>query len=83
MQDTAMEESNFLTKYANKVYLVHRRDTFRASKIMQDRVKNNAKIEVLWNKEVTVRKNSCLEVYISYCGWYRVHSVVRHWSTSR
>lgn len=50
-----MEEANFLTKYASKVYLVHRRDAFRASKIMQDRVFNNPKIEVLWNKEISVR----------------------------
>ena len=51
--DSAMEESLFLTKFATKVYIVHRRDSFRASKIMQDRVLGNDKIEVLWNKEVT------------------------------
>ena len=51
--DSAMEEALFLTKFAKKVYIVHRRDSFRASKIMQDRVFDNDKIEVLWNKEVT------------------------------
>ena len=51
--DSAMEEALFLTKFATKVYIVHRRDSFRASKIMQDRVLGNDKIEVLWNKEVT------------------------------
>ncbi len=51
--DSAMEEALFLTKFATKVYIVHRRESFRASKIMQDRVLNNEKIEVLWNKEVT------------------------------
>ena len=51
--DSAMEEALFLTKFATKVYIVHRRDSFRASKIMQVRVLGNDKIEVLWNKEVT------------------------------
>ena len=50
--DTAMEEALFLTKFASKVSLVHRRDTFRASKIMQDRVLSHEKINVLWNTEI-------------------------------
>ncbi|OMO52294.1 Pyridine nucleotide-disulfide oxidoreductase, class-II [Corchorus capsularis] len=50
--DSAMEESTFLTKYASKVYIIHRRDTFRASKIMQSRAISNPKIEVIWNSTV-------------------------------
>ena len=50
--DTAMEEALFLTRFANKVTIIHRRDEFRASKIMQERVLNHEKIDVLWNTEV-------------------------------
>lgn len=50
--DSAMEEALFLTKFATKVIVIHRRDRFRASQIMQDRVLNHEKIEVIWNSTV-------------------------------
>ena len=51
--DSACEESTFLTKFASKVYLIHRRDVLRASKIMQERVLKSLKIDVIWNTVVT------------------------------
>ena len=50
--DSAMEEATFLTKFASSVSIVHRRDEFRASKIMQERALNNPKIDVIWNSSI-------------------------------
>src|SRR5919109_2768351 len=50
--DAAVEEADYLTRYAEKVYVIHRRDEFRASKLLQERLFANPKIEVIWNKRV-------------------------------
>jgi len=50
--DSAMEEASFLTNFASKVYLIHRRDSFRAAAFMQKKVLNNPKIEILYNSEI-------------------------------
>jgi thioredoxin reductase (NADPH) len=51
--DAAVEEADYLTRYASKVHVVHRRDEFRASKMLQERLFANPKIDVIWNKKVT------------------------------
>ena len=51
--DAAVEEADFLSRYASKVHVVHRRDEFRASKMLQERLFANPKIDVIWNKKVT------------------------------
>lgn len=56
--DTALEEASFLTRFASHVFLIHRRDSFKASKPMQERVLANPKITVLWNTEVLEIKSN-------------------------
>ncbi len=50
--DAAVEEADYLTRYAEKVYVVHRRDEFRASKLLQERLFANPKVQIIWNKKV-------------------------------
>ncbi|XP_008448444.2 thioredoxin reductase NTRB [Cucumis melo] len=71
--DSAMEEANFLTKYGSKVYIIHRRDTFRASKIMQQRVSSNPKIEVIWNSVV---KEAYGDANGRVLGGLKVHNLI-------
>src|SRR5437016_7994989 len=56
--DAAVEEADYLTRYASKVYIVHRRDQLRASKIIQERAFANPKIEMIWNKQVVEIKGT-------------------------
>lgn len=56
--DTAMEDALYLSKYTSEVYIVHRRNLFRASKIMQNRVFNNPNIKILWNSEVVTASSN-------------------------
>src|SRR5438128_11729343 len=56
--DAAVEEADYLTRYAAKVYIIHRRDRFRASKILQERAFANPKIEMIWNKQVVEIKGT-------------------------
>ncbi len=51
--DAAVEEADFLTRYASKVHVIHRRDEFRASRLLQERLFTNPKADVIWNKKVT------------------------------
>jgi thioredoxin reductase (NADPH) len=56
--DAAVEEADYLTRYASKVYVIHRRDQFRASRILQERLFANPKVEVLWNRKVLEMKGT-------------------------
>lgn len=62
--DSAVEEATFLTKFGSKVYIVHRRDKLRASKIMQDRALHNPKIEILWDSEIIEIKGDSIVTHV-------------------
>src|SRR5437879_8646519 len=61
--DAAVEEADYLTRYATKVYIVHRRDQLRASKILQERAFANPKIEMIWNKQVVEIKGTARGIH--------------------
>lgn len=80
--DSAVEEATFLTKFGSKVYLVHRRDKLRASKIMQQRALDNPKIEILWDSVITevsgdnvVRKVEIQNVHTKEITYYEANGV--------
>ncbi len=73
--DTALEEASYLTRHASKVYLIHRRDAFRGSKIMQDRVLTNPKVEVIWN---TVIEDVLSDPSQTHVNGLRIRNVVKN-----
>ena len=70
-----MEEATFLTKYGSMVYIIHRRDSFRASKIMQQRALTNPKIQILWNS-VVVGAYGDENTNDRVLGWLKVKNVL-------
>lgn len=63
--DTALEEANYLTKFCSKVYIIHRRDEFRGTRILAERVMNNPKIQILWDSELSdIRGKEKVEVLL-------------------
>ena len=69
--DAAVEEADYLTRYAEKVYVIHRRDEFRASKMLQERLFANPKIEVIWNKRVARAQGRTGRTAVGRAGGYR------------